>query len=50
MKQYYKSDRIVRIGEYVSPEVTVNDVVIEGVLCGSMKDNENEPWGEEDLW
>jgi hypothetical protein len=35
---------------YESPEITVVENSVEGMLCQSMKDNSYEDWGEEDLW
>ena len=35
---------------YLTPEVTVLVMSAESILCASTQDNENEPWGEEDLW
>ena len=36
---------------YESPEISIVDTSVEGVLCQSMKDNSFEGWGgEEDLW
>ena len=50
MNKNYRPAASVSLGtsSYKSPAVTVMEVVSEGVLCQSFKDNTFEEWGEEE--
>ena len=52
MNKNYRPAASVSLGtsSYKSPAITVVDVISEGVLCASTKNNEFEGWDEEDLW
>ena len=44
------ADSTLGARSYETTAVTVMEVMSEGVLCASTRENNFEDWGEEDLW